>query len=361
MNILIVKLSAIGDVLHTLPSLAAIRKLYPQAHITWVIEEASSDLIKGHPDLDRVIISRRKHWIKELKKGKISVFREVAQFIRELRGRRYDLVIDFHGLLKSAVIVFLSSGKRKLGYDSMQEMSGLFLTEKAYEDMDKHAVDRYLDLVRYLEHKDSVPVNMGGEGVSDAKVCEEEPSFLLPVSEEDEKKVMRLLESKGMGESGFVAVSPVALWETKLWEEKSFALLCDLIYLKYALPVVFTGTGKESIDLIRSKMKTSAISLAGETSLKELACLYRRAAIVISTDSGPMHIAAAMGTPVIALFGPTDPARTGPYGKGHRVIQKELPCRPCFLKKCTSRECMRRITVEDAFYAVGELLGTKPC
>ena len=151
MNILIVKLSAIGDVIHTLPSLAALRKLYPEANITWVIEDASSDLISDHPYLDRVIVSHRKQWISDLKKGRITKpIREIRAFIDDLRKQPYDLVIDFHGLIKSAVIVLLSSGKRKLGYDSMQELSGLFLNEKIPEDMNKHAVDRYLDFLRYL-------------------------------------------------------------------------------------------------------------------------------------------------------------------------------------------------------------------
>jgi len=362
MNILIVKLSAIGDVVHTLPSLAALRKLYPRAHITWVIEEAASDLIKGHPDLDRVIISYRKRWTSEIKKGRISVFKEAGQFIRELRSRRYDLVIDFHGLLKSAVIVFLSSGKRKLGYDSMQEISGLFLTEKIPEDMDKHAVDRYLDLVRYLKRKDFAPnYNTGKKDVNNLQACMEESVFFIPVTEEEGEKAVRLLKSKGVGEKGFVAVNPIALWETKLWEDKNFARLCDLIYIKYALPVVFTGAEKESIARILAQMKTPAISLAGETSLRELAYLYRRAVLVISTDSGPMHIAAAVGTPVVALFGPTDPARTGPYGNGgHRVLRKDLPCSPCFLRKCASRKCMCLISVEEVFQTVGALLGRKP-
>ena len=150
-NILIVKLSAIGDVIHTLPSLAALRRLYPEAHITWVVEEAAADLILGHPQLDEVLVSRRKSWVKDFSSGKVAVtLRDVRSFIRRLRCRRYDLVIDFHGLLKSAVVVFLSGGKRKLGYDSWQEMSGLFLNEKIPEDMSKHAVDRYLDFLRYL-------------------------------------------------------------------------------------------------------------------------------------------------------------------------------------------------------------------
>ena len=125
MNILIVKLSAIGDVIHTLPSLAALRKLYPDAHITWVVEEAAADLVKNHPMLDAVLISRRKNWIKSLRQGEFSrPLREMRAFLRELRKSPYDLVIDFHGLLKSAVIVLLSGGKRKLGYDSLQELSG---------------------------------------------------------------------------------------------------------------------------------------------------------------------------------------------------------------------------------------------
>ena len=146
MNILIVKLSAIGDVIDTLPSVSALRRLYPQAHITWVVEEAASDLVLNHPQLDEVLIFRRKTWIKNIKAGQVrSVWQEVRLFIRNLRQRPYDLVIDFHGLFKSSVIVFLSGGKRKLGYDSLQELSGLFLTEKIPEDMGKHALERYLD------------------------------------------------------------------------------------------------------------------------------------------------------------------------------------------------------------------------
>ncbi|HOO89200.1 MAG TPA: glycosyltransferase family 9 protein, partial [Syntrophales bacterium] len=177
-NILIVKLSAIGDVVHTLPSLAALRKLYPKAHITWVIEEDSSDIIMGHPCLDRVIISRRKSWWRKLKRlhDVKTTIGEMMSFAATLRDRQYDLVIDFHGLLKSALIVLLSGGRRKIGYDSMQELSGLFLNEKIYEDMEKHAVDRYLDLPRYL-----------GADI-------QEVDFDILIGEENRKRVGALLE-----------------------------------------------------------------------------------------------------------------------------------------------------------------------
>jgi heptosyltransferase-1 len=191
-NILIIKLSAIGDVIHTLPSLAAMRRLYPDAHITWVVEEAAADLVLHHPYLDQVLIFRRKSWIKEIKAGQFSAaWRDALSFLAALKSRRYDLVIDFHGLFKSSIIVFLSQGKRKLGYDSWQELSGLFLNEKIPENMDKHAVDRYLDFPRHL-----------GAVVKQAE-------FILPINPEAEDKAKSLLASHGLVKKQYIAVSPV--------------------------------------------------------------------------------------------------------------------------------------------------------
>jgi heptosyltransferase-1 len=345
MNILIVKLSAIGDVIHTLPSLAALRKLYPEAHITWVIEEASADLIAGHPHLDRVIVSRRKRWLQELgdpqKTGQ--ALKEIKEFLKSLRDRPYDLVIDFHGLFKSALIVLISGGRRKLGYDSMQELSGLFLNEKIPEDMGKHAVDRYLDFLRYL------------------KAPETQPEFFIPISEDNKKRAEELLEKSGLdrGER-FVAVSPMALWETKLWEDEKFAKLCDRINGELGVKVVLTGSEEGGMNRrIQSLMTKPSVNLGGKTTLRDLACVYRSSLLLITTDSGPMHIATAVGTPVIALFGPTSPSRTGPYGEGNIVIRKEMDCSPCFLKKCETRQCMKDISVDDVFKAVKEMLDRK--
>lgn len=338
LNILIVKLSAIGDVIHTLPSLAALRRLYPDAHITWVIEEDSSDIIEGHPCLDRVIISRRKSWLKNLKKlhEVRKTIDEMASFVATLRDRRYDLVVDFHGLLKSSLIVLLSGGRRKLGYDSMQELSGLFLGEKIYEDMNKHAVDRYLDLPRHL-------------GADIGK-----PEFAIHIGEENRNRVDNLLKESGISvEDSFVSVNPVAFWDTKLWEDDKFARLCDRITEELKMKVVFTGgRNRKTVERIRSLMNFPSADLAGRTTLRDLAYLYELSDIIITTDSGPMHVSAAVGTPTVALFGPTDPARTGPYGEGHTVIRKNLPCSPCFLKKCKTKECMKGISVEDVLQAV---------
>ncbi|MFA5181692.1 MAG: lipopolysaccharide heptosyltransferase II [Syntrophales bacterium] len=352
MNILIVKLSAIGDVVHTLPSLSALRRLYPQAHITWVVEEAAADLIEGHPYLDRVLVSRRKYWQQDLKKGNFSKnIHEIRIFINALRDRPYDLVIDFHGLFKSAVLVWLSGGVSKLGFHSMQEGSGLFYTEKIPEDMSKHAVDRYQDFLLYLGTK-------GGkaDGVNT-------PEFLIPYDDSNIQKVSALLRKSHIDiDEPFVAMNPVALWDTKLWRQDRFAMLADRIAGELNVPVVITSSAHERpyAESILKEVKTAkVVDLSGQTTLRDLACLYRQAALVVTTDSGPMHIAAAVGTPVVALFGPTDPRRTGPYGHGHTVISKALPCSPCFLKLCPTRGCMEGITVEDVMEGVKEKLGEK--
>jgi 3-deoxy-D-manno-octulosonic-acid transferase/heptosyltransferase-1 len=342
MNILIVKLSAIGDVIHTLPSLAELRRLYPDAHITWVVEEAAADLIIGHPHLDEVIISRRKSWIKDIKAGKVAAtLREARTFVRRIRSHRYDLVIDFHGLLKSAVVVFLSGGRRKLGYDSWQELSGLFLNEKIPEDMTKHAVDRYLDFLRYL-----------GAQINDVE-------FVLPLTDETKKEAKRLLDQHHLSEKNYIAVNPIAYWETKLWDNAKFARLADQIKEELKLDVIFTGSNRTDAADILSRMTKEGINLGGKTSLPILAEIYKSARAVITTDSGPMHLAAAVGTPVIALFGPTDPARTGPYGKGHTVIRTNLPCSPCLLKKCSTKECMEKITPEQVYATVERICQAK--
>ena len=340
MNILLVKLSALGDVIHTLPSLAALRRLYPRAHITWVVEEEAADLLMGHPDLDAVLVSGRKRWFRDLCRGRVRpLLAEGPAFVRALRSRSYDLVIDFHGLFKSAVIVGLSAGKRRLGYDSLQELSGLVLTETIPERLDKHAVDRYLDLVCHL----GAP--------------RPEPVFPLPSLSEQDARMARLLREQGIDPDGpFVAISPQALWPTKGWPGERFSLLADRIAGDLGVPVVFTGTADAAMPAAPQRAGAAVANLAGKTGLRDLACVLKRSSLLVTPDSGPMHLAAAVGTPTVALFGPTNPARTGPYGNAHVVLRRALACSPCYRKTCKTRECLDAIPVEEVFAAVEERL-----
>ncbi len=342
-NILIIKLSAVGDVVHSLPFLEVLRDRFPSAMIDWVVEEDASGIVESHPEIDRLIIFPRKSWLKRfIKKSEyIGVGKEVTKFLKELKSRRYDIVVDLQGLLKSGILTFLANGKRKIALNGGREGSLIFTNEKvAIPDPDLHALDKYLCIARYLGA--TKPVWNGQ----------------IPIYDTDEEHVDYLLGEIG-NNSTLVAVNPMAKWESKLWELHRFASLADTIKEELEAGVVFTGSegDKAAIEDIRSGMKTRALNLAGKTTLKELAYLYQKCAAVICTDTGPMHVAAAMGSPVVvALFGPTSPLRTGPYGAKHRVVRAGLECSPCFKKRCDDMSCMKKITVEMVFEAVREVL-----
>jgi len=342
-NILIIKLSAVGDVVHSLPFLEVLRDRFPSAMIDWVVEEDASGIVESHPEIDRLIIFPRKSWLKRfIKKGEyIGVGKEVNKFLKEFKGRRYDIVVDLQGLLKSGILTFLANGKRKIALNGGREGSLIFTNEKvAIPDPDLHALDKYLCIARYLGATNPV---WNGQ---------------IPIYDTDKGHVDYLLGEIG-NNSTLVAVTPMAKWESKLWELHRFASLADTIKEELGAGVVFTGSegDKAAIEDIRSGMKTRALNLAAKTTLKELAYLYQKCAAVICTDTGPMHVAAAMGSPVVvALFGPTSPLRTGPYGAKHRVIRAGLECSPCFRKRCDDMSCMKKITVEMVFEAVREVL-----
>ncbi len=348
MKILIVKTSAIGDVTHTLPALNALRAKYPAAHISWLVEEAAADIIKGHPALDRVLVSARKKWIKQIKEGAVlRALADLFHFIRQVRDTRYDLIIDFQNLLKSSVFVWLAKGDRKVGYGrgmEHSEFSYIFLNERIPPvNMDQHAVLRELLLLNKIGIESDIIV------------------YELPVSEQQMRTAETILSNHSYNDKAkLVAINPVAGWDTKLWENNRFAAVADSL-LEKGYFVFFTGSIADIavVDDISSRMNNETINLAGKTSLKELAALYKKADVLISTDTGPMHIAAAVGTPVVALFGPTASWRTGPFGDYHEVLRGEIECSPCLKRECDSLDCMTKITVEQVIKASEKILAAQ--
>ena len=341
MNILIVKLSAIGDIIHTLPALNAVRKQYPDAHITWLVEEAAYGVIKGHKALDRIIVSKRKTWLKGLAgRSCVKNLREVCSFIKELRDTRYDLILDFQALLKSGILIGLAKGKRKIGFDKgmqHQEHSYIFLNERVPPvDMEIHALIRGMMLLKAI-------------GIRSYDV-----EYNIYISDQKRNAADDLLMHCGIkAPKLLVAINPMAKWETKLWDNLKFSNLADRLIKQADADVIFTGSREDSdaIEDIISKMKGKAANLAGRTDLKTLAALYEKVSIAVSTDTGPMHLAAAVGTPVVALFGPTAPWRTGPFGPGHTIIRADLECSPCFKRQCKTIDCMKQISVDQVFDA----------
>jgi lipopolysaccharide heptosyltransferase I len=334
-KILIVKLSSIGDVVQTLPALSVLRKGHPDATIDWLVEDAASDIIRDHPLLDEVIVVENRGWLRNFK-GNLKTARYLA-------GKRYDLVLDFQGLMKSGIWVFLTRGARRIGFANAREFSQFSLNEKLPPyDPERHAVCRYLDLAKYA----------GGV------VSPDEPTFPAPpihIGEEEKKRVEALLAEGGItAGTPFFIVNPCARWETKLWPERRFAKLTTLLTERFGMKAVIVGSEADLGEALRINVLAgdAALNLAGRTTLKELAYLMSKAKFVVTLDSGPMHIAAAVGAKVFALFGPTAPWRTGPHGEDHSVIRKDIDCSPCFEKSCVEPRCMDEMSVEDVVGAI---------
>jgi heptosyltransferase-1 len=348
MKILIVKMSAIGDVIHTLPALTALRRHYPDAQIDWLVEDTAADLLEGHRALSGVLVWRRKRFRELFTAGKfLSAALLFLGSLRALRRTRYDLIIDFQALLKSSLWVFFSQGRSKVGFGKGMEHaehSHLFLSERVpAPSMETHALDRGLKLIEAL-------------GVDGSRVVYDLPT--------EESAAQALLAEKGIhSHERLIAINPVAKWPTKLWEPRKFAEVTEHL-VSEGYQVVFTGSREDGamIDEIGHSNNLPMIRLDGQTTLKTLAAVYRLCGAVVTTDTGPMHLAAAVGTPVVALFGPTAPWRTGPYGEGHVVVRAGLSCSPCFMRTCHTHEfekmaCMKGITVAEVVEAVRRVSG----
>jgi 3-deoxy-D-manno-octulosonic-acid transferase/heptosyltransferase-1 len=353
LNILIVKLSAIGDVIHTMPALVALRRHYPQAHISWLVEEAGAELLQGHTALDRLIIWRRGEFQSDCRRLRWArAARTLGSVLGQVRDRRYDLVIDFQALMKSGMWVFAARGKRKVGFGpGMEHSEGsyVFLNERVPAlSMEVHALDRGLALLEQI-------------GVPRASI-----EYQVPHDAEADAAVASFLSENGISaDADLVLIHPMARWRTKLWTSRGFADLADALQAD-GLHVVFSGGHGDAsaIDAIAALMKSRCRRFDGRGGLRDLAALCRRARVVVSTDTGPMHLAAAVGTPVVALFGPTAPNRTGPYGHQHEVIQSGVQCSPCFKRRCRSQVveefgCMKRIEVDQVHEAVTRKLSRR--
>jgi 3-deoxy-D-manno-octulosonic-acid transferase/heptosyltransferase-1 len=286
-----------------------------------------------------VVVSRRKSWQKRLfRRGALwSTLAEIGEFIRELRSVDYDWVIDNHGICKSGLMVLLSRGRRKIGFQAspgIADEGNYLFTNERYRplDIEKHALERYLDLIAQV-------------GV---KVGKSVLNFPVPANVLQEAE--KLLQKNGVARHPLVIIHPMAKWQTKQWPLANFARVAHALAQKGA-SVVFTGgpDDEKPVRELWQGMPTppQVLNLAGQTNLLELAGLFSLSDLVLTPDTGPMHLAAAVQAPLIALFGPTAPWRTGPYGNGHVILRKELDCSPCFKKKCATMECMNALSVEE--------------
>jgi lipopolysaccharide heptosyltransferase I len=339
-RILIVKLSAIGDIIHTLPAVAALRQAYPKAWLAWIAENAGANLLRGNPDIDELIGVDTRAWRANWWVG----VRHLWYVTRHLRRAGFDLCIDFQGLLKSTLFTVLSGAPARLGFPRQRcrEPLSAMLTNLhgPLVDPHLHVVEQLMALLQPL-------------GITSA-----ERRFAIPMSDADAHFAVRVWRESGLtAQVPVVVLNPGAAWETKRWGELNFARLNDALIRRYQVRTLLTwGPGEEALiqRVVRATTYTPAIAPA--TTLLQLAALLSRGTVFVGGDTGPLHLAAAVGTPTVALFGPSNPRRNGPYGRGHIVLQRQLPCSNCYQRACNHWECLPGIEVEMVVQAVGRLL-----
>ena len=327
-NILIIKPSAIGDVVHALPVLARVKKRWPAAKVSWLVTPACAGLLEGHPLLDEVILFDRKRFGNAWRHPKLAM--ELRQFTRSLRQRNFDMVIDLQGLFRSGWLARKTGAPVRVGFANARELAWLFYTHRVPIDtMEQHAISRYLKLASFIG-------------------CDEGPvEFPFATTDADRQHVHKLLENVRQ----YAVLMPGTNWQTKRWPIDRFAALVAPLKERFGLQSVLAG-GADAAAMANDL--PGVINLAGRTTLKQLTALLEGAALVVANDSGPMHIAAALGRPLVTPFGPTNPIRTGPYGRMNSVIRLDIPCSPCYSRHCSHQSCLRYLRSEDVLQLAQE-------
>jgi len=331
-RILISRLSAIGDCVETMPLACALKHEWPDCEITWLVDCAAEQLLKIHPAVDHVI---------RVRKGFLKKPASILKLRRQLRECNFDLAIDPQGLLKSALVGWLSGAKRRIGFNDSQarERAWWFYTDRVTATR-KHLVDRHLQLLEPL-------------GIANPRV-----EFGLPVAESDANWCADYLRSQHLTVFEFVIVNPGAGWPSKLWPADRFGCVAQELWSRYQIRTLSVWSGDEEYKMAQEITRhcPSAV-IAPNTSLTQLAALLASCRFVVASDTGPMHMAVALGTTCVALFSVTDPSHCGPYGSQHKVIQKvKMPDMTSRERRNCNNAAMCEIQVDDVMAACSDLL-----
>lgn len=347
MKILILKPSSLGDVIQALPVLRLLKLHWRHAEIYWWIDSALAPLLEGDPDLAGVVRFERKRWTKP------QYWPEMFQSVRWLRQQNFDLVIDLQCLARSAIFAWLSNGRTLIGLDEIREGArGFYDIAVPRKSFYTHAVDWYLSVLPRL----NVPVHNEFAWLPPRPAVAAEIRRKWPDAPGVESGVQNSGGLQGPPHSAlrtphWVALQPGARWQNKRWPVEKFAeLVRQLTQTHPAARFAVLGDKNDRLlgDIIVEAAPGRCLNLCGQTTLSEMVEWIRRCDLLITNDTGPMHAAAAMGKPLIALFGPTEPRRTGPYGQLENVLRLDhLPCSPCMKSRCTYEkpdECLRALS-----------------
>lgn len=338
-NILIVKLSAIGDVIHALPVAHALKNAFPKARITWAVEKPALDLVTDHPYIDEVVLFDKTRC--RTLPGLISY---LPDFVQRLKQKNFDLALDLQGLFKSGIITLLSGAPKKLVYCNAREFSDWVSKKVCGPNQNGHIIDQYLDVVRAL----GAP--------------KETVDFGIRINEQQIKAVRQILKNAGWEGQPYVVLIPGANWPNKRWPPLYFSVLADRLNKQGLSPVLIGGPADLPLaQQILDRAETRLMNLIGKTSLKQLAWVIKNAQVAVGGDTGPMHLSVAVDTPTLALIGPTDTHRNGPYGKAHKSLITSRDCTGCWQRDCQKNlDCLDAISVDDVYQSILELFKDSP-
>jgi lipopolysaccharide heptosyltransferase II len=332
LKILILKPSSLGDVIQALPVLRLLKLHFRDAEIFWWIDSALAPLLEGDPDLAGIVRFERKRWASPIH------WPEMLRSVQWLRAQKFDLVIDLQCLARSAAFAWLADGKFLVGLDEAREGArGLYDVAAPRKSFHTHAVDWYLSVLPPL----GVPVHKNFNWLPDR------PAIATAVKSKWKTNGAKL-----------ILLQPGARWDNKRWPAEYFSQLVSLLAGKFPaarFAILGSAEDKPLGEIISRAAPECALNLCGEISLPEMIEWIRLCDLMVTNDTGPMHAAAALGKPLVALFGPTEPRRTGPYGQLENVLRIELPCSPCLKSYCdwkNPNECLTAISPQIVFERV---------
>ena len=335
----------IGDMVLLTPALRALKERLPDSHITFLLRAQVVDLMKTNPYVDSCLVDKKKD----------SFFSSFVGLAKTVKDCKFDIAIVLHPTsFRNALLPFFARVPFRIG--SNYKGRGFLLSASCPANRDIHEVQRYLSVMSLLDDYDDTPIKG------------REASLEFWHTETDRKRVKKLLRSHGVSlknrKDRLIAVNIGTTWQTKRWDIERFeTVIRKLIAAVCDTKIVITGSVSEQDLVDQLPHIDSTINLVGKTNLLELGALLELCALCLTCDSGPMHIAAAVGTPCVALFGPTDPIRHQPYGAGHTVIEKPVSCRPCYKRTCMQKDvpflCMKEIETSHVLDGVLEVLNRK--
>lgn len=327
---LILRMGALGDIVHTLPAVCALRDSYPRAGIDWLVDEKWAPILDGNPCIDRVITMNRGSWW------------NVKKCVSQLRSSGYDIAIDFQSLYRSAIFGWMSGAPKRFGFDAQysRESGAAFFYTNAIHPHGLHKIEHNLELAR-------------AAGGHTGQI-----RFPLPAASKEMEEVKSILARNNVGK--YFVLSPGGGWGAKCWPPERYGELHRAISQEYGWQgVISFGPGEE--ELAEGARRSAGVPepIVEMFNLKQLIALLRGASLVVAGDTGPLHLASALGTPVVGLYGPTDPARNGPFSAGDIAVRKARPEETTYRHSRPTSPAMLAISVQDVLDAVERRLRTQ--